>query len=62
MRADRNPYPFHNRQPQRPAVSMGYKPAPMRPCRSNRRVLANLVGYCAAVSIAVVTFVGFIAH
>jgi len=62
MRVDRNPYPFHNRQPQRPAVSLGYKPAPMRKRRSNGRVLANLVGYCVAVSLVAVTFVGFIAH
>jgi len=61
MRADRNPYPFHHRQPQRPAVSIGYQPAPARPLHRKRRALAGTVGYLFAVTVAAKALLGFFA-
>ncbi|MBB6246330.1 hypothetical protein HDE80_001367 [Rhodanobacter sp. A1T4] len=61
MRPDRNPYPFHNRQPQRPAVSIGYRPAAPLPTHRKRRLVAGAAGYLFAVSVAAKALIGFIA-
>ena len=62
MRIDRNPYPVHNRQPQRPAVSIGYRPAAPLPVHRKRRLFAGAVGYLFAVSVTALALVGFVAH
>lgn len=58
MRNHRDPYPFHHQ----PKVATGYRPAPLVPRKSNRRVLGSIVGYCFAVSTAALAVVGFFAH
>jgi hypothetical protein len=60
MRADRNPYPFHHRQLQRPAVSIGYRPVTL-PTHRKRRILAGTAGYLFAVTVAAKALLGFFA-
>jgi len=60
MRPDRSPYPFHHRQPQRPAVSIGYRPVTL-PAHRKRRLLAGTVGYLFAVTVAAKALLGFFA-